>query len=128
MNDSCLPENLLALIRTSIPTINAAELLVFLARHPENPWAPGELVSALKPTVISLSATEEYLSTFKIHGLVRKSNRRYCYSPDSPESGKGVEALMAAFNERPVTLIRTIYNVADQKIQSFADSFKFKKE
>jgi hypothetical protein len=39
-----------------------------------------------------------------------------------------VEQLAEAYNERPVTLIRTIYAPAETKIQSFADSFKFRKD
>jgi hypothetical protein len=37
--------------------------------------------------------------------------------------------LLRAYNERPVTLIRTVYAIADaKKIQAFADAFKIKKD
>ena len=37
-----------------------------------------------------------------------------------------VADLRLAYDERPVTLIATIYRIADRKIQSFSDSFRLR--
>jgi hypothetical protein len=42
---------------------------------------------------------------------------------------RAIGLLLRAYNERPVTLIRTVYAIADaKKIQAFADAFKIKKD
>ena len=52
----------------------------------------------------------------------------FTYDPLSAELERAIGELAHAYNERPVTLIRVLYRVADSKIQSFADSFKLRKD
>jgi hypothetical protein len=47
------------------------------------------------------------------------------YQPASAALDFTVRALVKAFEERPVTLIRLVYS---RKLQSFADAFKIKKD
>ena len=129
MSASDLPEELSRFIQSSVPTYMAAELLLFLSQSPDKQWKPEEIVNEIQPRVITLSAAKEYLALFKTQGLVvEKQDTQYQYRPASPEAVTAVSALAKAYNERPVTLIRTIYALADNKIQSFADAFKLKKE
>jgi hypothetical protein len=129
MTGSEFTEQLLRFIGTAIPTFPAAELLLFLSRHPDRQWAPEEIVSAVQPTVITTSAVKEYLALFQATGLVHEPQTGcFQYQPASVELEASVQALAQAYNERPVTLIRTIYKIADNKIQSFADSFRLKKD
>ena len=48
------------------------------------------------------------------------------YQPASELLAARVQTLAQAYRERPVTLIRVIYGLRDQKIQSFADAFKMR--
>lgn len=120
-------ERLLQFLQTSIPTFSAAELLLFLHGHSETWWTSEDIVEAIKPTVISISAIKEYLDLFKNRQLIKgDSDRGYQFSPASPELRVTIEDLSQAYNERPVTLIRTISAMEQNTIQSFADSFKLK--
>jgi hypothetical protein len=48
--------------------------------------------------------------------------------PVSAERAPAVRGVAEAYNTRPVTLIRTLYALADRKrIQSFADAFRLRK-
>jgi hypothetical protein len=38
-----------------------------------------------------------------------------------------VHALTRVYNARPVTMVRMIYTLRDEKIRSFADAFRIKK-
>lgn len=118
--------SLLRIIRSCVPTFAAAELLVFLSRHPARRWKSEEISVEIRPTIIPLSAINEYLELFRSSGLVRAADGDFEYAPAAPDLEEAIGELVLAYNERPVTLIRTIYTIADLKIQSFADSFRLK--
>jgi len=129
MTASELPGSLLQFIRSCVPTFVAAELLLFLHSHQDETWTSEDVISAISRTSITESAAEEYLLLFKTCGLVAQDEGgRYRYFPNSAELEENVRSLLQAYNERPVTLIRTIYTIADSKIQSLADAFKLRRE
>ena len=66
---------------------------------------------------------------FHAQGLVVPRNgESYQYSPASPDLDEAVRALTRVYNARPVTLVRMIYAPKDEKIRSFADAFRLKKQ
>lgn len=129
MRDSELPEKLIHLIRHSLPDFPAAELIVFLAEHAESSWSVEEIIEQLKPRVFTHAAVADYLVFFRRVGLVEEqTDRRFIFRPSSEELAEGIRMLKVAYNEQPVTLIRSIYAMADHPIQSFADSFRIKRD
>jgi hypothetical protein len=123
-----LPDALLRFIELSIPTYQAAEVLLFLAARPERGWTAEEIVVGMRPVVITLPAVKEYLAIFKVRGIVKESEGHFRYGPASVEIENAIGALAHAYNERPVTLIGTIYKMADSKLRSFSDSFKLRED
>lgn len=129
MSASDLPEGLLRFLQACIPTFPAAELLLFLAARPGEQFVPVRIVEAMKPAVITLPAVSEYLTLFREKGLLSGDfETGFTFAPSTPALQSAVKTLADAYNEKPVTLIRTIYMLAENKIQSFADSFRLKKE
>src|SRR5688572_5627991 len=129
MNESELPADLIRFLHSSVPTYPAAVVLVFLARAPETSWTPQAVVERIQPTLVSLAAVEEYVDHFARAGLIRRDpDGTFHYHPDSDEARAGMDALIQAYDQRPVTLVRTIYSIANAKIQSFADAFKLKRD
>ena len=120
------PASLLKFIRSCVPSFQAAELLVFLHHHPSRRWTANELSEAIRPVVIAPSTVQEQLSLFGSCGIVREIADAFEFAPVSDEVTSAVGELARAYNERPVTLIRTIYSLADLKVQSFADSFRLR--
>ena len=111
MMDVDFPEDLCLFIKDSITTIEAAELLVFLASDPTRHWKVEEIVHELRPTVIAESETKRCLALFLARGLVvQDQDARFQYRPASPALDAIVGALAKAFNQRSVTLIRMIYS------------------
>ena len=52
----------------------------------------------------------------------------YAYAPQSESLRRDVEQLVAVYNERPVTLIRAVYDRPSEPITSFADAFRLRKD
>lgn len=129
MTDPDFPDDLRSFIQEYIPTVDAAELLLVLAREPARRYRLGEAIDALRPTVLSEPAARRQLVLFEAHGLVSsEAGEHYRYSPATPALDAAVRALTKVYNERPVTLVRMIYAPKDEKIRSFADAFRLKKE
>ena len=113
-----------------MPTVDAAELLLLLAREPERRWAPGEFAGQLRPaTVVNEADAARYVEQFLARGLiVLDPDKRLQYRPASERLAGHVAVLAQGYKERPVTLFRVIYALRDGKIQSFADAFKLRKK
>lgn len=126
MMDVDFPEELCIFIQHSIPTIEAAELLVMLSRDSSRQWTLKEIVHEIRPTVITEAEVQKYLLLYRARGLViENQDARFQYQPASAALASIVGTLVKAYNERPVTLMRLIYS---GKIQSFANAFKIKKD
>ena len=128
MVDADFPEELRSFIQDTIPSLDAAELLVMLAREPARGYAPADAVEGLRPTVVGEAEAKRYLAHFQARGLVSLDDGGgYRYAPADGDLDRRVRELTRAFNERPVTLVRLIYASGDEKIRSFAEAFRIKK-
>jgi predicted ArsR family transcriptional regulator len=128
MTDPDFPEELRAFIRDHITDVDAVELLLLLARDRDRTYDIAALVADLRPSAITEMAVRKHLAVFEERGLVTSSKEGRCrYSPVRPELDAVVRALSRVYNERPVTLVRMIYALKDEKIRSFADAFRLKK-
>jgi hypothetical protein len=121
-----ISEGLLELIQASIPTFQAAEALLFLAANRDRDFGVDEIVVGMRPRIIAAAAMKEYGALFASRRLVTETEGRFRYAPASSEMERRVCELSHAYNERPVTLIITIYHVARGTIQPLADSPKFR--
>lgn len=117
-----LPSNVLKLLKRGVPTYAAAEYLL-LIRKAERFETVAELCAMRQPAA-DAREVEGYLTVFRTIGLIRQEGNIWRYAPETQEINSAVEALAVAYNEQPVTLIRTLYALAGSPIQSFADSFK----
>ena len=125
---TALPPSLIAFLRRCIPTLEAAEVLLFFAAHPEASFTAEETVVAIRPKVITVPAVKEYVGLFVTSGLIIEADGRVQYGPASRDLERAIGELAHAYNERPVTLITAIYKIADSKLQSFSDSFDLRED
>lgn len=112
MEDADFSDAFCRFVQSCLPTFEAAELLVELFRNadvalPEDPRAA------------------KHLALLRASGLLDEALR---YAPASEELRRHVETLATAYEERPVTLVRLIYALRDDKIHSFADAFRLRKD
>ena len=123
-----LSGSLLQLILTSIPTFQAAEALLFLAGHRDRDFTADEMVVGMRPRIITDAAARQYGELFTDTKLATGTNGRFKYAPASAELDRRVCELSQAYNERPVTLIITIYHVAGGTLQPLPDRSKSRLE
>jgi hypothetical protein len=107
MEDADFSDEFCRFVQSSLPSVEAAELLLGARRDPGQALEPGKHAEGLRAA-----------------GLLDETLR---YRPASEALGVHVEVLAQAWEERPVTLIRLIYALRDGKIRSFADAFKLRK-
>jgi hypothetical protein len=123
-----LPPSLIQFIRAAVPTYQAAEVLLFLAAHPERTFTPEELVVSIRPAVLTVPAIKQYLALFLSRGLVVERDGAIAYGPASSELEQSIGDLAHAHNERPVTLIKVISMMTNDSLRSFADAFDLRQE
>ena len=130
MDDSVFSDEFCHFIQTALPSVDAAELLLVLARQPVQWWEPAALAGALRPaSTMSDADAARYIEQFHANSLVAVgADKRIQYSPGSEVLAGHVRVLADAYKERPVTLFRVIYAMRDLKIRSFADAFKIRRK
>ena len=129
MEDAQFSDEFCRFLQTTLPSVDAAELLLMLARDPARWWSAPDIVAALRPAPLSEADVTRVLETLQARGLLAQGpDRRVQYRPGNDELAGYVRTLAQAYSERPVTLIRVIYALRDSKIRSFADAFKLRKD
>lgn len=121
-----LDEDLLSFVRASIRSTWALELLLLVRRQAPRAFALDELVLALRATA-TLVAT--CLGQLQSAGLVvREESGLWRYAPAAPALDELAAKLDHAYVERPVGVINAIVASPDDRLQSFADAFRFPKK
>jgi hypothetical protein len=130
MKQSHFPDDVLRLIEAGLPTLDALEILIFMVSNPGESWTADELVKCVRANEIHEATMRQHLHAFLALGLLGTApGERYRYSPGTAEIARAVAGLQRAYNEKPVTLIRILYEIGDSKrIRGFADAFRLKKD
>jgi hypothetical protein len=129
MEDADFSDDFCRFLQTTIPAVDAAEVLLLLRRMPDTGWSGARLVAELRTSVpISEADAARYLEMFQARGLAAAAPEGGVhYRPASDELRMYGDMLALAYKARPVTLIRMIYALRDARIQTFADAFKLRK-
>jgi hypothetical protein len=115
--------DLLAFIRTSISSVWALELLLLLKRE-DRAWTDEALVKELRA---SDALVADGLAVFETSGLVRRDGGgSFIYDPASPVLRALADELEKTYRERPVSVVRAIVSLPNDKLQNFADAFRFR--
>lgn len=121
-----LSEDLHRFIRSTLKSVWALELLLLMSRDRTRTWSAGDLNRELRG---SLSLVVDVVAKFKQGGLVmEEGGGRYRYLPATPELERAVHDLEAAYAARPLAVVKAVLAAPNEKIQTFADAFKVKKD
>lgn len=119
-----LEPQLLAFIRSSIPSIWALELLLLLRRAAPGYLSHEELVHHLRATPTLIQRLLQRLSQA---GLVaRNEDGAYRFQCANAETEALCDALALAADERPIALRDAIIAAPNDKLRDLADAFRFK--
>jgi hypothetical protein len=109
-----------------IETVEQLEVLSLLVENPTTAWSVQEVFRKIQSSEKSVAET---LATFARTGLaVKTEDGRFRVLNNGNGNPSLASAVVAAYRQRPVTVIECIYKKPSTSIQGFADAFKFKKE
>ncbi len=116
------------LVATHLASMDHLEVLLLLSREKAGSMTVDEIASRLKRP---FELVEKAVVDLESGGLVSATanasgHSAFAYSPRSPELTSATDELAAMYNERPVTLVRAIYDRPAAPVMSFADAFRIR--
>ena len=120
-----IDQDLLTFIHSSIRSVWALELLLLMRRERERTWTGDALARELRANERLVG---EVLGDFETSGLVSRSDGGFAYAPAAPVLAELCDRLEAAYRERPVGLVKAIMAAPKDKLQIFADAFRFRND
>jgi hypothetical protein len=129
VEDADFSDSFCRFLQDTVPAIDAAELLIWLAQNRGRTLESGRILEAVgAASNLSEAAAGRYLDLFRSRGLVESPDGKvYRFAP-APDREEHVRMLTQAYHGRPVTLIRVIYALRDARIQTFAEAFRLKRK
>lgn len=128
MSDEGIPQEARAFITEHIDSVLQLELLLLLHVRRDHDFGAAEVVEELR---IDSTWAAAALDDFCARGVLtctEGSPRRYRYAPKSAELDAAVTKLDQAYSDRRVTVISLIFSKPTDKLRSFADAFRVRKE
>jgi DNA-binding IclR family transcriptional regulator len=121
-----IPEHVLQFVRRSIKSVWTLDLLILMRRSGGRAWTLDELAHELRG---NRSLVQDVLVALVRAGLLTaEADGSYRYGPRDAELEGLASELERHYAERPLALIREIVSAPNEKIQSFADAFRIKKD
>ncbi len=101
-------------------------LLAVFAKRGELMAPPAVAAAAQKPE----SVTREHLKQLASRGFVvhHESEDAYSYPTRPAEVDEAIEQLSRMYHQRPVTLIKALYDRPSTAVLSFADAFRLRRD
>ena len=128
MADPDLPREVRELVIRQLHSMEEIEALLLLASEP-TALTSSEIRQRLRLPASALPLPS--IARLVAHRFVKcddeSGESRYSYAVSDPESRRAVDLLRVAYNERPVTLVRLVYN-RPSAAQNFADAFRITKD
>lgn len=120
-----LPDELCDLIDRHIESMARAEVLLAVHGDGNRAWRAEEVASQLRIAVDVATTHLDALARSQLVDVVGKPPA-YRYAPARPALHAAVEELRLAYDTRPVTLVRALYERPPQAVRSFADAFRIR--
>ena len=111
-----------------IDSVEILEILLLLRKYQSRYWNPSEVSAELRTDILS---AERKLLDLKSKSLIQSAKNNpvgYQYVPYPHELEKVVKDVAETYKERRFSVIDLIFSKPIEKIQTFADAFKFIKD
>lgn len=128
LNDSGISQDVRALIVERIDSVVHLELLLLLQANPSRAWTAAEVAQQLR---IEPSWAMGQLGELASRGLLAPAADvpdAFRYAPNSPDLDRTVAQLSKDYAERRVTVITLIFSKPVDKLRTFADAFRLRKD
>jgi predicted DNA-binding transcriptional regulator len=129
LGESDIAQNIRDFIGEHIESVLHLELLLLLYAQPQRTYTAEEVTRELR---IDANWVAAQLAQLCQHGILSSTTDTapigYQYRPDKPELDVAVRGLAAAYAQRRVSVINLIVNKPSDKLRSFAEAFRFRKD
>lgn len=117
-------DDVLAFVRATIRSVWTLEILVLMYQDQQHAWQVAELAAALRA---NSRVAQEGLAVLEAAGLVRgdPSDGYRCHPASAPLENAARE-VVDLYSRKPVAVVKTILTAPTDKIQTFADAFRFR--
>lgn len=116
----------LTLFAQSLQSLWAVDVLVLLQRERERLWHIDGITRELRSNPSLIREIVARLERLRL--LSRQADGSVRYAPADDVLDGLVERLVKLRRERPLALVREIYGAPNEKLQSFSNAFKLKKD
>jgi hypothetical protein len=126
--DSGISENVTAFLAAHIDSVLQLEILLLLQAQPQRDWTSTDVAQELRIDAAWSSGQLEGLAAAGLLAATGGTPPAYRYAPKTAELDDAVKGLARAYEDRRVTVIGMIFSKPLDKIRSFADAFRIRKE
>ena len=120
-----LDEAHLQFLRSTLRSVWALELMLFLRAHADRPWSPEALTLELRASVPLIV---ELLQHFQRSGLVIAEDANlWVWRPANVELSACADAIANAHARTPFQVINAILDTPNERLRTFADAFRLRK-
>jgi hypothetical protein len=123
-----IPEDVKRFIAEHVDSVEALEVLLLLKNNPDKEWRAEDVSRELYTQPESAAMRLAELESIDLLAVRDESGLLYRYSPGTGTLDQTVSGLSRAYKERRVTVISLIFSKPIDKIRTFADAFKIKRE
>jgi hypothetical protein len=125
-----IDDALRAFLRDYVPSFWAMELMMLMSSDPARDWTAEQLTAELRA---SLALVNDLLAQFESKGLIAQTSARgnhplYRWRPESAELDATARGAIQAYQTTPRQVLRMILDTPSDRIRTFADAFRFKKD
>ena len=128
MTDPNLPPRVQRFVKQHIDSIEKLEVLLLLRANPGRPWTAAAVAGELR---IMETSAQGRLDDLTARGLLAHEGGTppsYRYAPISGEDAQAVTELASTYAQRRVSVITFIFSQPQDRLRSFADAFRIRKD
>jgi hypothetical protein len=123
-----LPEDVKKFITEHINSLEQLEVLLLLHNRQDKEWTAQDVSQELRLSPTSVATRLADLQTRGLLTVTESSNPLYRYHPQKPDFEPTVNSLAELYPDYRFTVINLIFSKPLDKIQTFADAFKFRED
>jgi len=123
-----LPEDVASFIAGNIHSVSQLEVLLLLRNSGSRAWSREEIGSALYASGEMMATPLAELSAGGLVSATPPPNELYRFQAATPALDSMVAKLNEMYSQRRVAVISLIYSQPTDRVRTFADAFKFRKD
>lgn len=128
MGEEAIKPRVKQFITDHIESVMQLEVLLLVAAQPGRVWTSNELAQELRIDEAWVDGQLRAMATSGLVSMEEASPPRFRYDPRTAELGQAVAELAQAYADRRVTVIGMIFSKPVDKLRTFADAFRIRKD